>query len=182
MYTPVVKGPKVYLAPHCVEDAEKYMNWFNDPEINQYAKTRFHNTLESEQDFLRKAHNPPTDFFFAVHKTSDNSLIGACGLHRVNPVHRNAVFGIFIGDKACWGKGFGTETTLLVLHYAFRRINVNRVELEVLTTNKRAIRAYEKAGFQHEGIARAALFDNGQFHDTVRMSILATEFDGLSFA
>ncbi len=168
-------GKKVYLAPHRLDDAEKYMRWINDPEVNRYLENRYMFNMENELEFLRKAHQPPEKHFFAIHRLEDDALIGAESLVRVNPVHKTAVFGIFIGDKTCWGKGYGTEATQLLVKYAFHSLNLHRVELDVFAFNQRAIGAYEKAGFRREGLAREAIFVNGQYEDVVKMGILASD-------
>ncbi len=36
-------------------------------------------------------------------------LIGATGLGKTDVRNRHAMFGIAIGDKGAWGKGYGTE-------------------------------------------------------------------------
>jgi len=48
--------------------------------------------------------------------------------------------------------------------------------LRVFETNPRATRAYEKAGFTHEGCQRQAEFREGKYIDVLVMSILRSEF------
>ncbi len=64
----------------------------------------------------------------------------------------------------------------LLLHYAFGTINLHRVELAVFSFNERAIRSYEKLGFQREGVQREVLYYDYEYHDAISMSILAREF------
>src|SRR5207237_8163289 len=80
-----------------------------------------------------------------------------------------------IGDKSYWNRGIGTEVTRMIVEHAFVDMNLNRVSLEVHAFNPRAIRAYEKAGFTREGVARQGKWANGAFHDIVQMSILRAE-------
>jgi RimJ/RimL family protein N-acetyltransferase len=88
------------------------------------------------------------------------------------------MFGIVIGEKAHWNRGFGTEATRLALRFAFGELNLHRVELEVFAFNKRAIRAYEKAGFRLEGTRLQSHFHNGAYHDAHIMGVLSDEFRG----
>ncbi|GHE62210.1 hypothetical protein GCM10017771_85520 [Streptomyces capitiformicae] len=64
----------------------------------------------------------------------------------------------------------------LTVGHAFERLGLHRVSLEVFTHNPRARRAYEKAGFVAEGIERQTLWQDGEWIDAVRMSILAPEW------
>ena len=61
-------------------------------------------------------------------------------------------------------RGLGTAATRLTLDYAFHVTNLRMVWLKVLAPNTAAIRAYEKAGFQHVGAVRQA----GYWLGTVR--------------
>jgi len=85
--------------------------------------------------------------------------------------------GIAIGDKSFWNKGCGTEAMGLLLRHGFDTLNLNRVFLRVHEPNKRAIRAYEKAGFIKEGCLRQAVFKNGSYQDMFIMSVLRSEWE-----
>jgi RimJ/RimL family protein N-acetyltransferase len=80
-----------------------------------------------------------------------------------------------IGEKDCWNQGYGTEATRLILEFAFGELGLHRVWLDVDSDNRRARRAYEKAGFKQEGIKRDHMYYDGAFHDIVLMSILSSD-------
>ena len=58
---------------------------------------------------------------------------------------------------------------------AFDVMNLHRVELTVYDWNPRAIRVYEKVGFQREGVLRDGIFKAGRWNNLVLMSILRGE-------
>jgi len=68
----------------------------------------------------------------------------------------------------------------LLLGFAFDQLGLHRVWLRVFAENKRAIKAYKKAGFVQEGVTRDDEFFDGEFHDTIVMSVLEQEFRGCS--
>ena len=103
-------------------------------------------------------------------------LAGNAGLFHLEWAGRCAEFGIFIGDKSRWDKGYGTEVLQLILLHAFDSLNLNRVFLRVFATNARAIRSYEKAGMIREGTMRQAIFRHGKYIDVHIMSILRSEW------
>ncbi|EGQ8444731.1 GNAT family N-acetyltransferase, partial [Vibrio cholerae] len=53
---------------------------------------------------------------------------------------------------------------------------LHRIELTAYCDNVAAIKAYEKAGYQHEGIKRESGYRNGRFMDKVQMSVLSREW------
>ena len=77
----------------------------------------------------------------------------------------------------CRGRGLGTEATRLILGHAFESLGLHRVGLEVYAFNPRGRRAYGKVGFVEEGLRRDALRFDGEFVDSVLMSVLAPEWD-----
>lgn len=117
-------------------------------------------------------------FRFAIRTLEPDRLIGFLGLW-LNWPHRDAWLGIGIGDRADWGKGYGSDALRLALRYAFDELNLQRVSLTVLGANPRAHRAYEKAGFVVEGRARRQSRYDGQRVDEVYMGILREEWERL---
>ncbi len=103
------------------------------------------------------------------------------GVSTLLPDHsvRTAEFVIMLGAHARH-RGLGTAATRLTLDYAFHVTNLRMVWLKVLAPNTAAIRAYEKAGFQHVGAVRQAGYWLGTVCDEILMDALATDFSGPS--
>lgn len=74
------------------------------------------------------------------------------------------------------GKGYGQKMMGLVKKYCFDYLNMNRLWLLVLETNKVALHIYDKSGFVKEGVQRKAIFRNGKYIDYIMMSLLKSEY------
>ena len=107
---------------------------------------------------------------------ADGMLIGQCALFNFNHVARTAELGITIGDKAYWGRGYGSEAIGVLIDYGFRHHNLHRVYLSVNGNNARAIGAYTRCGFVEEGRLRSHVWSNGGSIDLVYMGILQREW------
>jgi RimJ/RimL family protein N-acetyltransferase len=59
-----------------------------------------------------------------------------------------------------------------VIEWATQNPVIRRLELEVFTTNERAIHVYEKFGFQMEGCKRRAYYKDGDYVDAYVMALL----------
>ncbi len=163
------------------EDLPRFVDWFNDPEVtaglrritpmSSWAETQWFDKLgdrpEEERPLAVDARLPAGGW---IH-------IGSVGLHGIQAVDRCAEFGISIGNKEYWNRGYGSAATLLTLKHAFEALNLNRISLVVLETNPRAKSAYEKCGFVHEGILRQAIYRDGRYVDLLLMSVLRSEWD-----
>lgn len=84
--------------------------------------------------------------------------IGTGGFLRIDYMWRTADLSIMIGEKEEWAKGYGTEAVRLLLNYDFKSLNFHRISLGVFNFSKKAICAYEKAGFKKEGVLRDGYF------------------------
>lgn len=114
------------------------------------------------------------DAWFARTLRDDSSLNqGISGISRLN--HSGEYF-IFIGEKAYWGQGVGTEVTKQVLALGFTEFHLNRIMLTVSEPNVGGVKAYAKAGFKLEGRLREACLRNDRFHHKLIMSVLKAEW------
>jgi RimJ/RimL family protein N-acetyltransferase len=117
------------------------------------------------------------DFFgFSIRTLADDRLIGDVGLGGMFWNHGDTYLGIGIGEREYWSKGYGSDAMKVILRYAFHELNLRRVTLNVFEYNPRAIRSYEKLGFQHEGHVRKYLNRDGRRWDLIYMGILKDEW------
>lgn len=174
----MIYGERIRLRAIERSDIPTFLRWFNDPEVRQFLLMYLPLSEAQEERWFESLPERSADHIFGIEANTDEGwrLIGNCGLHRIDWKNRNATFGIVIGEKEFWGRGFGTEATRTLLRFAFHELNLHRVSLDVYDFNARAIRSYEKAGFRLEGTKREALFRDGRYHDVHLMSILSHEF------
>jgi RimJ/RimL family protein N-acetyltransferase len=174
---PYLVGEKVYLRPLEREDAPLFVSWFNDHEVTRTLQMDRPVNLAFEEEFIAKLYQTEQKLVLGIAVTTDDRLIGSTGLHPIDFKNRHGGFGIAIGEKGAWGKGYGTEATHLLVAHAFATLNLNRVYLHVHEDNVRGRRAYAKVGFQVEGLLRQERYREGCFHDTLVMSILRQEWE-----
>lgn len=79
---------------------------------------------------------------------------GFFSLSGIDEANRHAVWGGYLSPFVPRGRGYGLALIDTSLKFAFLSLNLNRVSVEVLSTNTPAIALYEKVGFQQEGLAR----------------------------
>lgn len=175
----LIRGEKVYLGPLQQEHVSHFAEWFADLDFLGLLGTGplRQMTLQDEQDWFERQSKNEREYNFAVLTCADDKLIGSTGLHAIHWRNRRAEFGIAIGDKAHWGKGYGTAAARLVLNYGFWELNLHRIDLQVYAFNQRAIRSYEKLGFVHEVTRRELIYRDGQFHNVHIMSLLHHEWE-----
>jgi RimJ/RimL family protein N-acetyltransferase len=178
MKNPFLIGLTLYLRPLEKTDATMVMGWLNDPEVNRTLQTCFPINLVFEEAFIEKT--SPSDLRLVIVLRDNDKPIGVVGLHEPDLRNRHAGFGITIGAKEEWGKGYATEATRLFVQHAFATLNLHRVWLKVYAYNPRGLRVYEKVGFQKEGVLRQDNFREGRYWDTIIMGLLREEWEARS--
>ncbi len=174
----IFKGELVRLSAFDPEEiAKAYVNWTRDSELQRLVGSEVSalRSAKSEINFFEKLvkEDTPAAHFFSIRKLDDNRLLGDINLDVINDWgSRDSFVGLGIGDRNDWGKGYGTDAMKIMLRFAFTELNLRRVTLTVFEYNPRAIRSYEKIGFQIEGRLRGALLRDGKRWDVHYMGIL----------
>jgi RimJ/RimL family protein N-acetyltransferase len=177
----VRSGNLVSLRAHVPENRAAFQRWYADEEIARLLRhdQRPLNEIQSRGYFdtiilPMSAHGT----CYAIHERVGDRLIGTTALTDFVGVPKpSALFRIVIGEKDCWGKGYGTEATRLVLEEAFQRHRCGEVRLEVFRHNQRAIAAYERVGFRRTG-SHAELVGRERFElHVIEMAISPEEFE-----
>jgi RimJ/RimL family protein N-acetyltransferase len=175
---PIIRGEKVWLRAAERDDIPTFVRWFNDAEMTHFLKARAPMGLAAEERWFETmlTQHGKESWFFVICLLADDRPIGTVGLFDVDHVNGNAGFGISIGEKDLWGKGYGTDALNAIADFGFGELRLRRIWLEVYDYNPRGRRSYEKAGFSLEGTLRGAHYENGEHHDVHLMSLLRDEW------
>ena len=159
----ILTGNNVTLCPFDRRHAEQTRVWVNDPDlaclldrsrpVSDADHERWYAGISGRDDCV----------FFAIE--TDGVHAGNVWLWGIEPRHRKAEVRILIGPNEHQGKGLGSAAISLLASYAYDRLNLHRLYAYVLSTNPRARRAFEKAGFALEGILRQDRWVGDRFAD-----------------
>jgi diamine N-acetyltransferase len=169
-------GEKVRLRAIERTDIPMFVRWFNDPELLRYLAMYVPMSQAAEEQWFDRVLNDESQHVFVI-ETADGAPIGNLGLFGIDWKNRSAGCGIGLGEREYWNQGYGSDALRTLLRFAFAEMNLNRVFLHVYDFNQRAIRCYEKLGFQHEGRLRQASYMSGRYVDELVMGILRSEWE-----
>lgn len=172
-----ILGEKVAFGPLRKDLLTLYQRWINDFDALRNLGDYTPKTMESETKWYEEWSTSKKVISFTVYALPEVEPIGSTSLMDIDHRNRTAEFGILIGEAGYRGKGYGTETTRLMLDYAFSSANLHNVMLTVFEFNAAGIRAYERAGFKEYGRRRQSHFANGKYWDIICMDCLSTEFE-----
>lgn len=154
MLTGQVLGDGV-IELRCLQPAEAgpaYLGWLHDPEVNRYLEVRhaLPQQLADLQAFVESVNQSPDSILFGIFLVN-GPHVGNVKLGPVNALHRRADVGIILGDKGQWGRGLASRAIRLISAYAFDQLALQRLSAGCYDSNQGSLRAFVKAGYQHEG-------------------------------
>lgn len=165
-------------------EAEDVTNYYEqnycplDQEVARLTGCKDSFTKEEVTSFFKKSLEEKDRYFFLV-IAPDGKIIGESVINEIDWDLRCANFRIGLYHTAERGKGIGTWVTEVTRDFAFEKLKLHRLELDVYSFNPRAERTYIKAGFKREGVLRDAVMDGNQYADDILMSILEDEWEKL---
>jgi RimJ/RimL family protein N-acetyltransferase len=171
---PALEGALIRLRAPEPTDAPVLNPLFVDPDVLSGLQVAMPQSLQGFRDYVEWVRTKTDIALFIVERLDDRSPIGGCSLEQIDPRARTALLGIWIG-KPFWDRGYGTDAVRTLCRFAFRHMNLQRIELNVFATNSRGRRTYEKVGFRLEGTRRRSAFVGGRHVDSHLMGLLADE-------
>ena len=170
----MLRGKLVRLRPVERDDLPNFVQWVNDADVLAYFGSYLPYNMVKEEAWFENMSKDEQSINFAIEY--EGRHVGACGFSNIDYRNQSAEVGLFIGDKTLWDKGLGQDTLRTMLDYGFDHLNFHRIYLRVFAENTRAVHAYEKVGFVHEGRLREAQWRHGRWQDTLVMSVLRREW------
>jgi ribosomal-protein-alanine N-acetyltransferase len=111
-----------------------------------------------------------------IFDSDEEILLGAITLSNIRRgVAETGTLGYWIGQPHA-GQGAATAAARAMLAFAFGGLKLHRVEAACVPFNQASRRVLEKAGFRHEGLAKAYLKINGLWSDHLLFGVIQDEF------
>lgn len=131
-----IENERIYLRPIEESDIPTMLNWINDRDIIRSLIIQYFPVNEQwEREWVKNLYKSRENIILAIIVKENDTHIGNAVLHRIDFVNRNAEYGIMIGKKDYWGKGYCLEVTKLMLYYGFEILNLHRIYLRVFDFN-----------------------------------------------
>ncbi|SDM69820.1 GNAT family N-acetyltransferase [Bacillus sp. OK048] len=147
-----------------LKDAKGMLEWMHDEELmKNFRFNGTHMKQDQAESFIVHAQNDEVNKHYAV-VADDNEYLGTISLKSIDAVSKNGEYSIAMRKKAI-GTGAAIEATRQILEVAFHELGLEKVYLNVLAENKRAIRFYEKLGFIKEGEFKKHVYSHGRLND-----------------
>lgn len=157
-----IDGNLVRLREKKMTDARNDFRWQSDAELARLDATAPLRLPFSVYllDYSIEMRSPAFKRFpLAVETLAEGKHIGNCTIYDIDEKKQEAQFGILIGDRDYWGKGYGTDAVIAVSDYVFHTTTICRLYLKTLEWNARAQASFTKSGFTPVGQMQRGGYD-----------------------
>lgn len=167
-----LEGKNIILRNLTPNDDEALLKYYlkNKKHLEKFEPTRDKDfyTLESQRNSLNESYKQflnGTSIDLAI--IDNDKIIGKLRLSNiVYGVFKSGILGYSI-DEDYQGKGYMKEAVNLVLNYAFKELDLHRIEASALLENERSRGVLISTGFKELGINEKYLFINGVWQDHI---------------
>lgn len=163
----------------------------NHAQVAQYMYSS-HISKQGHTDFIKGLKNNQKSAYWLLKKRGE--ILGVASLSRINLTHKNAYIGIYknpfldacgqtkvLAKSTCTelsshssgdsvGISVGAEILATLEHIAFSEFCLHSLHLEVLESNAKAIRFYEKNGYKYGGKLLDFIYRNEFYHNALLYS------------
>ena len=175
-------GPRVYIRPPHVRDQKPWLalRRVSREFLEPFEPAWAHDAL-TPMAFRRRLRRIQGEWaaessygFFIFDRATDELLGGITIANVRRGVIQSASVGYWIGEPHS-RQGYMFESLQLSLDFAFRTLELHRVEAACLLNNQASRALLEKSGFRYEGMAREYLCIAGEWQDHDTFAILQSD-------
>lgn len=159
--------------------SEKYIRWLNDPEVNRYSSRYGRSfSFEDVKDYIEEANSKKSNkLLFGIFQNSNQeNHIGNILLGPIDFGNKRAELSNLIGEKEFWGKRVAFECCVMLIHYAFLHLKLNKITIGNISNNRGATFLTKQLGFNQEGRLIDEVFMQGQYFDVLRFGLFENIF------
>ena len=146
------------------KDIPFMLEWMHDIENEKIFQNDFYSMNEKKcEEFIKNSFTTDNQHF-AIVNDLDDEYLGTISLKNINYKNMNAEYAISTRKKIR-GTGCALSATKTIIKYGFDELRLNKIYLNVLTSNERAKCFYKKVGFQYEGTFKKHILINNKYED-----------------
>lgn len=177
----ILEDDFVLLRPLVESDIENLLHFsINEPELWLYSLVRANGkeNLENYIQIALKAKEQKTEFPFIVFDKITGKYAGSTRFYDINFPFKTLQLGYTWYGKEFQGTKLNKRCKLLLLEFAFEKLQMERVEFRADNNNKRSIAAMKSIGCKVDGILRSNMptFESEIRRDSIVLSILKNEW------
>jgi len=171
-------GEHIFLRALEPEDLEFVYAVENDEAIWEVSNTQTPYSRFLIRDYLKNAQQDiyaAKQLRLAICKKGIFQPVGLIDLFDFDPRNNRAGIGILIKDPGNRHSGIGTEALDLLIHYAFKNLNLHQLYANIDAENEASLKLFTNFGFRQIGAKKDWNFVNGQYKDEILLQLIKNQ-------
>lgn len=172
-----IVGKKVLLRAIEEDDLPTLHKWANDPQLwYMVGGWHFPSSMAFMKKWFESLQNDKYKQKFAIQVT-DVGLIGMADLVDIDWKNNHASHGMMLWDKNIREKGYGVDTIMSIMRYAFEELHFERLDATIVEYNKISLNVYCKnCGWKVEGKRRNWYFNRNRYWDNIIVGVTRQDY------
>ncbi|OXS74854.1 N-acetyltransferase [Lysinibacillus sp. KCTC 33748] len=153
---PVLATGRFILRKAQESDCFDLLELYSNESVVKYIPLEPFNSVEdskNEMNWYEKIYEDKSGLRWLIEEPTTKKVIGTCGFLNYEKAHNRIEIGYDL-IPSYWGKGIMKETLSSIIHFAFTKMNMNKIEAKV---------------DEHE-------FEKGKYVDLINFSILKRDY------
>ena len=176
-----IDGDRVLLRTLTIDDvSERYVEWMSDKFVTEYLEVEDRIYTKDEMlAYVSDLYDNDRQLLLGIFIKESETHRLHIGNFKVGPInynHSRTPVGLMIGDRNYWGKGIAAEVIKLATTYIFRDLGLERVYAGCYEHHVASKRAFQKAGYQTEGLLRSHCSFQGRRQGSWRFGVLKNDY------
>jgi RimJ/RimL family protein N-acetyltransferase len=175
-----IRGEKITLRAVEKTDLDLFHKWANDPDLwSMLGGWHFPSSSDYQLKWFEALQNDSCRQVFAI-DTTDLGVIGTSNIIDIDWKNNHAFHGMMLGDKDIRGKGYGIDTVLTTMKYAFEELHFERLDGSIIEYNTTSYNFYcNKLGWKEEGRQRNWYWRCNRYWDKIMVGITRADYQNL---
>ncbi|MDP2685276.1 MAG: GNAT family protein [bacterium] len=175
-----IQGKKIMLRAVEEQDLVLLHKWSNDCDTQDImGDIHFPSSMDFHKKWFDNLKGDRLNQRWAI-EAPEIGLIGLVSMMHIDWRNNHAWHGVMLGDKDIKGKGFGIDTLMTCMRYAFDEMHLERLDGSMIEYNYIPYNLYcKKLGWTEEGRRRNYYFRRGRYWDQIVVGITRKDYEGL---
>lgn len=164
-----LEGKNIYFKSISTNDVQEIHNYTSDEEVARFIGWNLMNTLNETREHIEimlKRESEGSHLYASIVLKSNQAIIGTAMIFNFDKEANQAEIG-YVFHKDFWGKGYGTESVVLMSDFAFDSLNLHKLHASVVNANIGSARILEKNGYELEGRLKDHYLIENKYYDAL---------------
>lgn len=176
MWGPRVQGRSILLRPITEPELSLLFDWGADTEVLRLAGVGYYAMAPSDlKRWWEEAGTDATSCHWGLER--EGRLVGRTAIFHIDWIGRHGWTATLVGDRSVWRRGIATEAMALRTEFAFRQLNLHKLNSGYADGNLGSAEAQRRAGYREIARLKDQLYRDGRWFDEIMTEVMREDWE-----